>query len=217
MAEEKKKSLIIQEMERRANDLIRVYNPTDQDYVVKWDKKNGTKLFRVPKKSETVLVRYIAEKYIHEMYDILLTSKADMAVINENERRIEKGLAEMNKFNEQFRFESKFYVVSEEDARKVIATLYVGIEREFGVDSEVQEEEVLTEHSKPIFSRALESIQSGKPAEPSEETMIRPLKTEFKCDYPGCDFTATANIALLGHKRSHRVDEKKTEAVRGIT
>ena len=43
------KSTILAEMERRSQDLIRVYNPLDEDYVVIWDKSSpvGAKLFRV--------------------------------------------------------------------------------------------------------------------------------------------------------------------------
>src|SRR3972149_5669820 len=97
MAEAKKKSLFIQEMERRANDLLRVYNPTDADYIVKWDKRGGTKLFRVPAKGEAVHIRYIAEKYVREMFEKIIMEKAMTAVLKENEARVAKGMAEMDK------------------------------------------------------------------------------------------------------------------------
>ncbi len=32
-----------------------------------------------------------------------------------------------------------------------------------------------------------------------------PNKAEFKCDFPGCQFSSSAKIGLLGHRRSHKL------------
>jgi hypothetical protein len=233
MAEEKPKSVFIQEMERRTNDLLRVYNPIEKDFVVKWDKKNGTKLFRVPAKTESVHIRYIAEKYVREMYQQIITERTDKAVIEENERRVAKGFAEMLKYKEQQPFESRFYNPTDEDAKKIISILYVGIENEFGVDREAPPDESGVREEKPVFNRALESVMEEKktsvptPQEPTTPPLTEVpdrQKTEdgFKCDHPGCDFTTKTRVALFGHKRSHQkeidtLEEKKQSAVSGIS
>jgi len=98
-----------QELKRRENDLIRVYNPLDVPKVIEWDRKNGVKLFRVPAKQEEVLIRYIAKKFIEEVFDYIISKKAGDAVIQANKERVEKGMAEMTPWKEQMAFESKFY------------------------------------------------------------------------------------------------------------
>lgn len=206
-------SIWYREAERRSNDLIRVYNPTEKDYVVEYDRANGTKLFRVPKKEETVLVRYIAEKYIKEMYQKLVTEKADNALLEENEKRVAKGMAELRKYDEQYRYEAPLYNLSEDEAKKLISLLYVGVEREFGIDQAYEEESQVYE--KPVFDRALESVKSDKPAslaspvtaknDPTGDEGIPTAKTEgFVCDHPGCSFTAKNKLGLFSHKRTHR-------------
>ena len=233
MEEPKKKSTYVLELERRVNDLIRVYNPTDKDYIVEWDRRSGVKLFRVPSKQETVLIRYIAEKYIHEMFDFIFTQKAHEAIIAENQRRIEKGFAEMDKTlktNEQFKFEMPFYNPDEKTSRELIAILYVGVEQEYGIDREMPPQELAPQDTRPVFDQALESIQKEKagivplPIKPEVVTATDyvPRSDVFKCDFPNCTFQTEKNIALLGHKRSHRketenLEVKKQEAVAGVS
>lgn len=222
MAEEKKKSAVQQEMERRSNDLLRVYNPTDTDYVTQWDRKNGAKLFRVPKKEETVLVRYIAEKYIREMYMKIVTDKTDQAVLEENEKRINKGMAEMTKWKDQSIFDSKFYNPTDDEARRIIATLYVGVESEFGVDREIEDSKPEVADNRPTLTRALEDVQTardeGREIEGEDRKEEESMGGTFKCDYPGCDFSTETKVALFGHKRSHRDNvDKKKQALAGVS
>lgn len=213
---DKKKSSYQQELERRADDLLRVYNPTDKRYVVEYDKKNGTKMFPVEAKSEAVFVRYIAEKYIKEMYNKIIIEEADEAVRKENERRIKVGMAAMDKTlktNEQNVFESKFYIGNDKRAKEIISLLYMGVESEFGVDRVPQQETV--SDSVPTFEKALHSVQEEK-----DSGVVPQKSSKLKCNYPGCDFETDTNIALIGHNRSHRpkeIEKKKKEAVKKIS
>lgn len=191
------------ELERRANDLLRVYNPTDEDYIVIWDKKSGGKVFRVRAKQEEVLFRYIAEKYIREMFQKLINEEVEKAVLKANEERIAKGMAEMTKYAEQYRFESPLINPTSDKAKRIISILYVGVDREYGVDREFGEE-ASAPQDKPIFDSALEEVQSGKTTPNTPRT--------YKCDYPGCTFSTDKNIALLGHKRSHRAESPNPQA-----
>ena len=73
----KKHDLIKKEMARRANDEIKVHNPTMKTYYVKW----GGNYWKVPArtkdsdghgKGNTVLPRYIASRYIEQMVNFLI-------------------------------------------------------------------------------------------------------------------------------------------------
>ena len=217
---DRKKTSYQQELERRSNDILRVYNPLDEDYIVEWDKRSGTKLFRAPKKEESVFIRYIAEKYIREMHTKIIISEADEAVRKENKRRIKAGMAAMDKTlktGEQEQFESKFYVGNDTRSKEIIALLYVGVETEHGVDKVYQQEQE-GKDDRPVFERALEAVQEEK------DTGVTPTtqhsSTQVKCNWPSCDFTTEYKIALFNHKKTHReenLEDKKKEAVRKVS
>ena len=179
MADDKPKSLFHQELERRANDLIKVFNPTDKDYIVEWSRRDGSKLFRVPAKSDAILIRYIAEKYLQEMFDKLMVDKANAAVIAENEKRIAKGMEEMTKWKDQVRFESQYYNPSLEESKKLLATLYGGVVQEFGVDragAMQAADQIPTD--KPAFQAAWEEISKQKPIPAPKPEEIPQKKVE---------------------------------------
>src|SRR3990167_5595069 len=215
------------ELERRANDLIRVFNPTDKDYLVEWDRKSGTKLFRVPSKGEAVLIRYIAEKYIREMFDRLMNEKAATAVITENQKRITKGMEAMTPWKEQFKFESKFYHPTDEEVKQLLSLLYVGIESEFGIDR-IYESGTPVDETKSAFERSLAALETEKgvrPAKPINNVQVPVSPTVgdlqvFKCGV--CGFEAKSHIALMAHNKTHRaenlasLEDKKTMAVEGV-
>jgi len=215
------------ELERRSQDLLRVHNPTDKDYVIEWDRKNGTKVFRVRANDDAVLIRYIAEKYIREMYEHLVISKADQAVVDRNEKRIEKGLDAMNKYREQERFETPLLNKSVKDQTDILATLYVGVENEYGIDHELQE--TIEDNTPQTFEDVLKGVQEskGKVSAPpifenesgvGDKTNNKPLeiqKKELVCDFPECEFKTSHAVALVGHKKSHSI--KKNQAVARIS
>mgnify|MGYP001559554163 CR=1 FL=1 len=215
-------STYIQELKRKENDLIRVYNPTDKDHVVEYDRKNGAKLFRVPGLTEEVLPRYIARKYVEEMFGKIVNEKAAAAIIRENERRISVGMAEMTPWKEQVAFESKFYNLNEDDTKKLISILYVGLEREFGIDR-LTVPDTRARDDKSDFERTLDDVITEKDQTPAntaiDENLTPPSPTTvtFSCDFPGCNFKTATKIALFGHKRSHRDESAKLEAVKSIS
>ena len=225
---DKKKTSYVQEIERRANDTLIVYNPLDKDHIVEWDRRGGVKLFRVAAKTEVPLIRYIAEKYIKEMYTKITNEKASEAIKKENERRIKSGMAIMDKTQrtgEQEVFESKFYNAGDDEAKKIISILYVGVEREYGVDRVTPTTDEIDD--RPSFDRVMESVQEEKdtnvPVSVDKASQDKPSEAqrEFKCDFPNCNFSTKAKIALLGHKRSHRaemdnLEEKKEAAVAAV-
>lgn len=44
----------------------------------------------------------------------------------------------------------------------------------------------------------------------AKEILDRPPAKEFKCDYPGCEFSTTAKIGLAGHQRTHKNEAGET-------
>lgn len=214
------KSSYQKELERRANDLLIVYNPSDKDYVIEWDRRDGVKLFRVPSKKEAVLVRYIAEKYLREMYEKLIIDKADKSVREENEKRVIKGMAEMTKHNEQLRFESKFYNQDSREAKELLSVLYVGVQQEYGIDRSMPEESQEID-DRPSFTKALEEIQEEKQVQTRSNHVDEPSEPTdpLACSYPGCDFVAKAPLGLISHKRTHRdeLEDVKQKAVAGVS
>lgn len=215
------------EQERRKNDIIRVYNPTNNDFVVKYDMAHGVKRFRVAAKSEAPLVRYIAERYIQQMFEKIVADKVTEKINEENEKRSQRGAEMMNRYKEQLSFESNAYnTVLKEEARKLISILYVGLESEFGIDNYVEETEPLpTEDNRPAFQRIFDDVKKEKESLPekedtnTQETGEKPTTESFECDYPGCNMVAKSSAGLISHKRTHRddIEQKKEDAVKGIS
>jgi len=225
MQPDKAKSAKQQEMERRANDLIRIYNPLDKRYVVKYDKRGGTKLFPIEAKSESVVVRYIADKYTKEMYNLIISKEASDAITAENERRVEKGMAVMDKTQktgEQMQFETPYYMPNNEKAMKILSVLWVGTESEFGVDQVLEDESDPTD-TRTTFEKSLEEIQTRKVGETAKVEKKESVKVEgdnsLVCDHPECGFEAKSSLGLISHKRKHRneMENKKKEAVKNIS
>jgi hypothetical protein len=213
---DKKKSSYEVELIRRSNDLLRVFNPTDEDFVIVWDLRSGGNYFRVPAKGEAVFPRYISEKYIKEMYDKILNDKAKTAIFKENERRISAGMQAMDKTlktNEQMVFEQKFYNPSSEESKKIISLLYVGLETEYGVDRQFQiEQKQATERD---FKNILSDVQSEKGTvttdseKTQENTSSEATEEIYRCDHPGCNFVAKSKLGLFSHKKSHRQEAEQ--------
>jgi hypothetical protein len=127
-------------IKRRANDNLRVYNPTSEDYVVVWDRAEAGGGFLVPNrdkdigygKGQAVHIRYVAEKYAREMADKILGEKMVAAVIAENDRREARGVAKLTKYGEEFNFTANIRPDNVEMRTKLMNILVVGIESRFG-------------------------------------------------------------------------------------
>jgi len=135
--EGEKQEAIKREMLRTSQDKIKVLNPTSEDYTVYWDKFPHL----VSANGEVVLPRYIAQKYAKEMCDKILTFRSDENVRMENERRVKKGVALMDKHTEQLAFESKFMITQQELREPVMRTLWGGVVEEYGKNIPLQSDQ----------------------------------------------------------------------------
>lgn len=153
------------ELERKSNDRIRIYNPTDQDFTIYY----GGSGFLVPSKNtdngrgkgQSVVQRFIAVNYIKHMTDKILSKKTSEAVASENERRINSGMATMTVHTEQPEFELRYNINNPEARKEVIRQLWLGIEEEYGMDQPIiqplekrdnrtVDEQLLDELDKPV-------------------------------------------------------------------
>ena len=134
------------EMQRRSLDLLIVHNPLDEPYVVVWD---GTERHVIPASRDDrgygegnqMVTRYIAEKYMTEMANKIMTMEIDTAVSRENAKRVREGKQPMTKYQggEQIEFEKR---IDDPVRRKeVMTTLFVRVEREYAAGFEEVVEE----------------------------------------------------------------------------
>lgn len=142
---------IKREMARRANDEIRIQNPTDKSFFVQWD---GYK-WEVPAKGKDVgfgegmrvVPRYIAMHYIKHMTDKLITE--------ESHKILEK--AKKNYKGNHWPDEEERLAIrtnDEDQRRKWFSQLYVKLERRYGGDVEPAGDEAF----KPRDQRSMEQI-----------------------------------------------------------
>lgn len=150
------------EMERKSNDRIRIYNPTDEDFAV-WN--NGLKWI-IPNKSrdvgygdgQYVCPRYIANTYLTHMTDHILTKQMDEAADLENEKRREKGQPEMTKYagGDLERFQMSWRIDDPAKRQPIMREIWLGVEEEYGIDEAVEEQKVRDE--RPSDEKFIESL-----------------------------------------------------------
>lgn len=132
--ESAKSEEVKREMYRKSLDTIKVYNPTDQDYIVDWD---GF-AHRIKAKSQQSFPRYIAEKYVREMKDKLITEMQDKAVKEAKEKFQARGTSasEITYLANEATMTS-FRTSDPELIKKIYAEIWLGVEEKYGVDADL--------------------------------------------------------------------------------
>lgn len=134
---------IHREMYRKSLDNIRVYNPTNADYIIEWDgfkhvvpHKNKDTGFG---KGQRVLSRYLAEKYARDMKNQIINMESEERV----KQMIEDAPLELKSKYQDDPFEKqKLYerVPRTDDPKKIkeiYDVLWMGVEEQYGLDQEV--------------------------------------------------------------------------------
>lgn len=170
----------LREMARKAQDRIRVYNPTDADYTIRWDGIG----FVVPARlkdngnggGQSILPRYIAQNYVKHMTDKILGEKMITAIKSENLRRQGTGQASMNQWEERIQFDTQFRIDNPDARRMVLEILWLGIEEEYGMEDPVREQDQAYD-PRPVDEQILATMD--RPARrldpattPTAESMI---------------------------------------------
>lgn len=130
----------IREIERRSQDLIRVLNPTQEDFFLLWNRVR----FKVPAIThdeghglgQAILPRYLAVNYVKAMVDKILSEAVVKLTKAENERRVKNGMAEMDKHSQQPAFEGQYKINDPSKRSKVIQKIWLGVEQEYGIYDE---------------------------------------------------------------------------------
>ena len=139
----------IRELERRAYDRIRVYNPTKEQFTVVYD---GYKHFFEPEK-ETIVFRHIWDRYKVKMTDHLITTENEARVEKENKHRIKSGQKAMD-HQERELFDLR--TNNSKLVKKYMSQLYEGVEERNASDE--KGEKVVT---KPTDQRPLHEQIAG--------------------------------------------------------
>src|SRR5258708_6615877 len=128
--------IIHREMLLRSQDLILVYNPTEYDHIVNWNKARGGVSIVIPNRKRTVnneyragynvVPAYYAWQYCKEMVDIILNAFVVQEINKENARRtdvpggqplsIEGEGSDRHRYEERIRNEHKELIWVEFDA-----------------------------------------------------------------------------------------------------
>lgn len=161
-------SPVLREMYRKSMDSIRVYNPTNKDFVVEWD---GFKHI-VPAstkdvgfgKGQRVLARYLAEKYVRDMRTQIINQeneKAVQAMIDDAPYEL-KSKYETDPYERQRLWDRQPRTDDPKKTKEIFKTLWMGVEERYGldqigdeesplkIDTRTMEERILAEMDKPI-------------------------------------------------------------------
>lgn len=131
-----KQAATLRELQRRANDRIRVYNPTGEDFTVYWDQMG----FIVPAKDkdngqgqgQAVVPRYVADNYFKHMSDKILGEERLKEIEQENKKRTATGQSVMNHYEDRVKFESQIRVAMPDRLRRLHDILILGVEEKYG-------------------------------------------------------------------------------------
>lgn len=151
------------EMERKAQDRIRVCNITDNDFTVLW----GGLGFIVPGKNsdmghgpgQQILPRYIAINYVTKMIDKILGERMVQAVRDANNLRASRGMPELNKWQEQGLIENQFRIDNQDMRKKILPYLWVGVEEEWGMDMSPEATSVQRQIDSELIARLEQPAQ----------------------------------------------------------
>lgn len=128
---------IKRELERRSQDDVAVYNPTDDEHTEIFNRY----AYRIPSRTQdkgygkgiAILPRFVAENYIRNMTDKIIFREVQIGVDQENARRAKIGQSAMNKWEEQPQFEVKLGILMNPEKRlELQSILYKGIYKKFG-------------------------------------------------------------------------------------
>lgn len=156
MAKIKKSEVVLKEMQRRANDEIRVLNPTGEDYPVKWSGYTWV----VPANGKQVLPRYIAMNYIKHMTDKLITEESEKMLAKEKEKY--KG--DTWAYNKEVDMRRALKTNNPVLRKKYLKQLWGGVVKEYGLDQPIPEDTHKPADTRPLDEQLIAEIEGGEKA-----------------------------------------------------
>ena len=154
---------LFREMERRSLDTFMVYNPTDTDYLLEWDKH----YHRIPAKDKDLgfgkgkmeLSRYLTEKYAREMKNHLINIMIDTKLAETKAKLLKAGAQDVVlNANLELERQHELRTDNEELIKKYYAQCVLGLVREYGMDAPELAEQKKTDPTKTIEEVTFESM-----------------------------------------------------------
>ena len=170
---------ILREMQRTSQDLIRIYNPTDKDFIILWD---GFK-HPVPSKNkdigygkgQRVVQRYLAKWYLKHMTDQIINEIQDMKLAELKEKYDKAGVEDgLLKAHLEVERNRSVRTDNETEIKRISEIIWLGVEERYGVDLDEQEKAGI-EDQRPIHEQIADTIGNKmyvKPAEVKQEVKM---------------------------------------------
>ena len=201
------------EAQRKANDRILVFNPTEQDYTQRFDGIG----FTIPNKNKdnghgagcAVVPRYVEQLYIKHMTDLILGGKQLDAIRDENKDRVSKGMKEMDKYigGEGAMFAEKYKIDNDDQRTEIFKILYRGVVEEYGIDDVKVQNTGIKEYDPRSFEEKMEAELDNTAVLPQDyRTAPEPeVKLEEEDNIP--DIPTTLPDPTLEQKKNEAISE----------
>jgi hypothetical protein len=147
------------ELRRKSQDRIKVSNPTDEDFIVYWEKYG----WRVRAHSTATFPRYIALNYVKHFLDHVKLDWSRIAADQEDAKRLAQGKELLTKYDgpsSRYQFEMQ-WINRNYNEEEWIKKIWLGVVEEYG------QEMVTEEHAekKPTYESILDSLSNLKAPE----------------------------------------------------
>lgn len=158
MDENKEKPQITQlrrELQRRSLDQIKVYNPLQTPFFTIFDGFTHV----CPARGEAVFPRYVAEKWMKEFADYMITKDEEEYVRLENEKRVKRGQPIMDpQDRETVDYREKLLTNDEKRRFSYIKMVHRGVTKEYGMD--IPDNTVQKLDKRPLDDKLFERIEN---------------------------------------------------------
>ncbi len=144
-----------EELERRSEDLISIFNPFDESYICYWNSYGN----ELPPRQVSIHVRYIAEKAMGEMIDLILSKKASDDIKRINDKRHKEGQPLLTPRERERIEEGPEYKISEKKLRApYVREMWRGIFKENLHTLVLPGKQLLPQDTRPIDEQLIEQI-----------------------------------------------------------
>ncbi len=173
---------ILREMERGSLDKIRIYNPTDKDFNIVWNKFKHV----VPNKNTDtgygkgmkVVERYLAKWYLKHMTDHMINEASDRK-LEEIKSRYEKAGVEdvLLKANLDLERNKAMRTDNEDEVKRIANIIWLGIEERYGMDEITSESQSVD--SKSVYEKVEEELNNKVYRKSEDESVSKPTEIKY--------------------------------------
>lgn len=144
-----------EEMVRRSEDEIRIYNPLDEEYICYWNSYGNS----LPSKRHSVFKRYIAEKAMYEIINMILTQKAKEYIDRLNQARYDNNQPKLTPQESSRIEESPDWKITEAKNRMpYVRIIWKGIYKENKMDIVLPSKKLAPQDTRPVDEQLIEQI-----------------------------------------------------------